>query len=932
MKGRGLKRFVVWGVGGILFLSTAEAVSETDEDWNARAREDFSQRRFGIFIHWGLYSTYAQGEWFLEDAGLDERAYASAKDCFCPSRFDAGEWVSLFRRAGARYVTITARHHDGFSLWPSRVDDGYNIANTPFKRDVIGEMATACTTNGMLLNLYYSLLDWHRKDYPTGIKRKVRSTLPDRNEDYASYKRFMMAQITELIDAYRPGCIWFDGEWDHDPSWHDAPPGFPPMDWGLDEIYDLIHSKATLVANNHHRKIREKEDIQLFERDLPGENKTGYSGGQGVSQTRPLEQCDVIQKKVWGYRIAEKEFRTPEEVVAMIARASAKGSNLLLNIGPDGAGRIPEKAVSVLEDVGRWFAVNEGSIYGTQAGEIQQGDAVVSTRKGNVLYLHFLSPNVSELTFVPNAKVSGLRALSESVAVTGTSRSDGTLTVSIERKPGDDYDAVVEITEGGPAEHRILVCNEDNDRYFYSTNDTAFTEKGLVDYFDSISSGGAMTHYFMCVNGQRTSYASQVCEPIWLGVNEPDRNGRTNNPWCVNAKKLYDRGIDPYAVWVRRARVRGVSPWISMRMNDVHFANRNPCCRNETYFYAHPELKCKPGKTDWASMAWNYACPEVRERMLALVREILERWDVDGLELDWLRFVTHLPRGRERELAHHLTDFMREARKLASMASGRRGHPVKICVRLPTTYEAALGMGLEPETWAAEGLADWYVICNFFNATDFSCDFIAYRNRLMRQNAGIVVIPGSCNMFQASPQSSMFQLDSDKAFLRGWAALLGKDAPGLYLFNAFYHDRETQNWFLGGALSPNRVSEGVRRFPVSWHDVSPNGCDAAVRLPRPLSTEQLFLIRAVCASTDRFVKVVLGFDAKALKMPLAMLNGHQATSSALVESLFLPKDVYRAVELTFPIAAFHNGDNVVCVSGEEGGAGQIVWCELILGR
>ena len=354
------------------------------EKWNLEAREKFAAQRFGIFIHWGIYANYAQGEWYQQRGSLDAEAYGRMVDGFYPSKFDAKEWVRVFKDAGAKYITITSRHHDGFSLWPTKVDDGYNIANTPFKRDILGELAKACDEADLQLNFYYSLMDWRRKDYPAG--RASTKCLGKQKGDYASYKRFMMAQITELIDRYRPGNIWFDGEWDHanfkNGKW------MRTLDWELDSIYDLIHSKRVLVANNNHQPIRPKEDIQIFERDLPGAG-TLFSKNQPMTRDRPVEQCDVIQHSVWGYRIGEKRFRTPEDVCAMICRCAGKDTNLLMNIGPDGSGRLPKRAVEVMAEVGKWMRANGHAIYGTRGcGLVKNpdGSETAKTKKGDAVY------------------------------------------------------------------------------------------------------------------------------------------------------------------------------------------------------------------------------------------------------------------------------------------------------------------------------------------------------------------------------------------------------------------------------------------------------------------------------------------------------------------------------------------------------------------
>ncbi|MBQ3288863.1 MAG: alpha-L-fucosidase [Kiritimatiellae bacterium] len=355
------------------------------EGWNLAAREKFAEQRFGIFIHWGIYANYAQGEWYQQQIGIDTETYGRMKDGFCPSKFDAKEWVRVFKDAGAKYVTITSRHHDGFSLWPTKADDGYNIAETPFRRDILGELAKACGEAGLQLNFYYSLMDWHRKDYPAGSAAK--KVFGDQKGDYESYKRFMLAQMGELIDSYRPGVIWLDGEWEHarrrkDGTWSRT------LDWDFDTIYDFIHSKNVLVANNNHQPIRPKEDIQLFERDLPGEGEM-FSKNQPLAHDRPVEQCDVIQKGVWGYKINERTFRTPEEVCAMICRCAAKDSNLLMNIGPDGSGRLPAPAVGVMADVGKWMRANGDAIYATRGlGLVKNADGSETgkTRKGDDIY------------------------------------------------------------------------------------------------------------------------------------------------------------------------------------------------------------------------------------------------------------------------------------------------------------------------------------------------------------------------------------------------------------------------------------------------------------------------------------------------------------------------------------------------------------------
>lgn len=319
------------------------------------ARKAFAELKFGIFLHWGLYSTFAQGEWYLERGGLDEAEYAKAANAFYPHAFDAREWVRAFKAAGAKYVVFTTRHHDGFSMFDTKTG-AYDIVDaTPFKRDVVKELADACRDEGLKLGLYYSLMDWHRPDYPTGREKKARSSLPKGLENYDRYFAFMKEQLTELLTNYGDIlCIWFDGEWDHDPNDGNSKGlDCPPLDWRFGELYAHIHNlqPKCLILNNHHHAMRDGEDIQGFERDAPGENTAGYSAGQKVEREFPLETCDTISNGAWGYQVGVTDYKSVEELRDLLKSANEKGANLLLNIGPQPDGKLPLVAVERLKRV-----------------------------------------------------------------------------------------------------------------------------------------------------------------------------------------------------------------------------------------------------------------------------------------------------------------------------------------------------------------------------------------------------------------------------------------------------------------------------------------------------------------------------------------------------------------------------------------------------
>ena len=347
---------------------------------NLLARREFEGFRFGIFLHWGIYSEFAQGEWYLNEGKLQQEEYQKVASCFYPIRFHAKEWVKAIKDSGARYITFTSRHHDGFSMWRTK-ESNYNIVDaTPFKRDVVGELAKACKDEGIRFHLYYSLLDWMREDYPLGSTGQY--TGRELKPDYNHYFQFMENQLHELLCNY-DGVegIWFDGYWDH---LKDA----TPFDWRMKEMYDYIHTlkPQCLIGNNHHIAPIEGEDFQMFERDLPGENTSGFAPDQTVSQL-PLEMCQTMNG-MWGYKVADQNYKSSRELITLLIRAASKGSNLLLNIGPQPNGELPAVALERLKEMGIWMRQHGESIYNTTKGEEYPWG--VTTRKGQTVYLHVL--------------------------------------------------------------------------------------------------------------------------------------------------------------------------------------------------------------------------------------------------------------------------------------------------------------------------------------------------------------------------------------------------------------------------------------------------------------------------------------------------------------------------------------------------------------
>lgn len=402
---------------------------------NLEARKEFQDAKFGIFLHWGLYSMLATGEWTMTNKDLNYREYQKLAGGFYPSRFNAHDWVAAIKASGAKYICFTTRHHEGFSMFHTKYSD-YNIVDaTPFKRDIVKELADECHKQGIGIHFYYSHIDWWREDAPWG--RTGRGTgRHNPNGDWKSYYQFMNNQLTELLTNYgKVGAIWFDGWWDQDQN--------PSFDWQLPEQYALIHKlqPACLIGNNHHQTPFEGEDFQMFERDLPGENTAGLSGQQ-ISRL-PLETCETMNG-MWGYKITDQNYKSDTTLVHYLVGAAGRNANLLMNIGPQPDGCLPEVAVERLKKMGEWMKVYGETIYGTRGGFIAPHDWGVTTQKGNRLFVHILNLQDKSL-FLPlgDKKVRSAVDFVSRRAVK-TQKCQGGVVISFDNVP-TEIDRVVEI-------------------------------------------------------------------------------------------------------------------------------------------------------------------------------------------------------------------------------------------------------------------------------------------------------------------------------------------------------------------------------------------------------------------------------------------------------------------------------------------------------
>lgn len=377
---------------------------------NLTTRREFQDDKFGLFVHWGLSSVLGDGEWVMDTRGIPFNDYRKLGRIFNPTQFDPVKWVSMAKDAGMKYIVFITRHHDGFSNWNTRQSD-WKITNTPYGKDALKMLADECKRQGMKLGLYYSILDWSRDDYPYETGRTGKKAGRTAKSDYASYLSFMKAQLTELLTGYGPiSCIWLDGHWDQtDPE--GSTDRKSRIDWRYDELYALIHrlQPACMIGNNHHLDPFPGEDFQMFEQDLPGQNKSGLSYQQ-ASTSVPLESC-ITMNGSWGFNIKDTRYKTFPEIVRTLAGAAGRNSNILLNVGPMPNGEVQPEFVDTLKNVGEWVRRYGHSIHGTRGGPTAPEDWGVTTQTASHVYLHLFAMPPGGVASVPGSfDVKGMSA------------------------------------------------------------------------------------------------------------------------------------------------------------------------------------------------------------------------------------------------------------------------------------------------------------------------------------------------------------------------------------------------------------------------------------------------------------------------------------------------------------------------------------------
>lgn len=427
---------------------TEETIAQKDD-----RMEWWRQARFGMFIHWGLYAVPAGtyngkqvpgiGEWIRRNGQIPVEEYDRYVDQFNPVDLDADSWARMAKDAGMKYLVITSKHHDGFCLWDSRLTD-FDIMSTPFKRDIIKELKTACDRHDVKLCFYHSIMDWHHPDYLPRRSWEAERR-PAGDADFERYVTYMKGQLRELVTRYDPAVLWFDGEWED--TWtHER---------GKD-LYVYVRSlKPDIIINNRVDNGRKGS--------MKGFSQEGYAGDFGTPEQEipptglpgvDWETC-MTMNDTWGYKTDDQNWKSAKTLIRMLVDAASKGGNFLLNVGPMADGNFPPESVDRLKKIGDWMDDNSESIYGTTAGpfaDLPWGRCTQKQKGGKILlYLHVFDWPRDGTLLLPalHSPVKQCRLLANPKTLDYTQSGDGLLILLPAEAP-DPIDTVIVLEVKGP--------------------------------------------------------------------------------------------------------------------------------------------------------------------------------------------------------------------------------------------------------------------------------------------------------------------------------------------------------------------------------------------------------------------------------------------------------------------------------------------------
>lgn len=387
----------------------------------AQRMQWFTQSRFGMFIHWGLYAIPARGEWIRSTERMPKEDYMRYFEEFDPQNCHPAQWVKAAKQAGMRYVVLTAKHHDGFCLWDTATT-GFKSTNTKAKRDFVREFLDACRAEGIKAGLYYSLLDWYHDDYPHygDLHHPMRDNPEHSNEnrDFNRYLTYMHKQVEELCTGYgQLDILWFDF------SYADM----RGETWQATKLMEMVRRHQPQVIIDNRLEVSGEGFGSLAEGnptpyhgDFVSPEQIIPPGGLLDTNGRPLiwEAC-VTMNGNWGYAAADSYYKPAPMLIKKLVECVSKGGNLLLNIGPDANGRIPQPSVQALEEIGRWMQRNHSSIYSCGSSLLPKPEYGRFTQNGHTLYVHIFENTIGALPLfgIPKNQIESIRRLHDGTEV-----------------------------------------------------------------------------------------------------------------------------------------------------------------------------------------------------------------------------------------------------------------------------------------------------------------------------------------------------------------------------------------------------------------------------------------------------------------------------------------------------------------------------------
>jgi len=346
----------------------------------------FVHNRFGMFIHWGLYTVAARHEWVKMYEEITDEEYQKYFDHFNPDLYDPQEWARLARQTGMKYFVITTKHHDGFCLWDSQLTD-YKATNTPCGQDLIAPMVEAFRSEGLKVGFYHSLIDWHHPQFPIDVIHSQyndeEALKTNRDRDITKYAEYLHGQVRELLTNYgKIDMMSFDFSYSGRDGQGLLSHGKGKDDWQAEKLIAMVRELQPGIVINNRTEI--PQDYVTPEQVQPGEPVT--VDGELVL----WEACQTFSGS-WGYYRDEYTWKSPEMLIQMLVDGVSKGGNMILNVGPNARGEIEPRAVERLEAMGQWIRLHGRSIYGCGPSDFPAPPDCRYTQNGNRLYLHLFA-------------------------------------------------------------------------------------------------------------------------------------------------------------------------------------------------------------------------------------------------------------------------------------------------------------------------------------------------------------------------------------------------------------------------------------------------------------------------------------------------------------------------------------------------------------